>query len=152
MEVRYESLLSHPSETMKRVCAFAGEPFTDAVLQPTPRTIRGRHPRLIGARRPLTYSSSKIISANMAKWKRDMSLSDRILFESVAGDLLETLGYEPEGVTRRIPTPERFIWEAHNFLLWLLIRVNTVGNHRLLKDFLTHKWADIRHRLRTHVV
>jgi hypothetical protein len=79
-----------------------------------------------------------------------MSSSDRILFESVAGDLLETLGYRTEGVTRRIAKPERLGWEAHNLLLSLLIRLNTVGSYRLLKTFLINKWAEVRHRLRIH--
>lgn len=153
MEVRYESLLSQPGETMKCVCAFLGEPFTDAVLRPSSRTTHNPHPThppLIG-KRPARSPSSEIISTNMEKWKRGMSSSDRILFESVAGDLLETLGYQTEGVTRTIAKPERLAWEAHNLLLWLLARINTNGNHRLLKAFLTNKWADIRQRLRVRV-
>jgi hypothetical protein len=151
MEVRYETLLTHPCQTMKSVCAFLCEPFTDAVLHPTPRMLLNPHPPLIGPRRPLKSSASEIITTNMGKWKRDMSASDKMLFESVAGDLLQTLGYETEGVTRSISRFERLMWEAHNVLLWLLIRINTSGNHKLLKDFLTGQWADIRHRLRIHI-
>jgi hypothetical protein len=36
LEVRYETLLDDPEETMRRVCAFVGEEFTDAVMRPTP--------------------------------------------------------------------------------------------------------------------
>ena len=146
LEVRYESLLSHSEETMKHVCEFIGEPFSEAVLRPTAMRLGNRHTRLIGAQR--RYSPrTEIITTNAAKWKKNMSGSERILFESVAGDLLQALGYETEGVTRRITMPERVMWEAHNLVLWLLIRVNTKGNHRLLTDYVTQKWAHLRHRL-----
>jgi len=147
LEVRYESLLGHPQEAMKRVCMFIGEPFTEAVLRPTAARLPGRHPRLIGARGPGRPPASEILSANVSKWKKDMSLSRRILFESVGGDLLQALGYETEGIARRIAMPERLLWEADNLLKWTLIRVNTKGNHRLLADYLTQKWANLRHRL-----
>jgi hypothetical protein len=148
LEVRYESLISHPEYTMKQVCEFIGEPFTDAVLRPTAMTLGSRHRHLIGARLPRWSPAREILSANAGKWRKQMSLSDKVLFESVAGDLLAALGYETEGATRRITMPERVMWEAHNLVLWSLIRVNTVGNHRLLTDYLAQKWANFRHRLR----
>lgn len=151
LEVRYESLLSNATGTMKQVCAFVGEPFTDAVLRPSPLKTESRHAPIIGAQRPRRPPSSEIASANMEKWKRGMSIPDRILFESIAGDLLETLGYKTEGATRRITKAEQFMWKAHHSFLWLLRRINTMGNHRLLKDFLTTKWAELRHRLRASV-
>ncbi len=147
LEVRYETLLSHPAETMKYVCEFIGEPFTEAVLRPTATLLPSRHRNLVGAPRLRTVAS-EIISGNAMKWKKQMALSDRILFESVAGDLLQALGYETAGVTRRIAMPERVMWSAHNLVCWSLIRVNTIGNHRLLADYLTQKWAHLRHRLR----
>jgi Sulfotransferase family len=52
------------------------------------------------------------------------------------------------GSTRRITMPERVMWEAHNLVLWSLIRVNTAGNHRLLADYAIQKWAALRQRLR----
>ncbi|HEY7320991.1 MAG TPA: sulfotransferase [Candidatus Binatia bacterium] len=148
LEVRYESLLGNPSETMKAVCAFLDEQFTDAVLRPTVARGASRHRPLIGEGRPTRPPSNEIVSANIRKWKKSMSLPDRILFESVAGDLLETLGYETEGVKRRIGKPEQVMWKAHDLFLWLLTRVNTTGNHRLLTDFLTNKWANVRQWLR----
>jgi hypothetical protein len=34
MEIRYETLLDNPGETMQDVCAFIGEPYYEAVLKP----------------------------------------------------------------------------------------------------------------------
>src|SRR5262245_9430380 len=83
LEVRYEVLLSHPEDTMKQVCEFIGEPFTDAVLRPTAARLPSRHRPVIAARRPRRSPASEIISTNKEKWKKQMSLPDRILFESV---------------------------------------------------------------------
>src|SRR5262245_6365074 len=145
LEVPYESLLGHPVDTMNHVCEFIGEPFSEAVLRPTAMRLGNSHPRLIGAQRRWS-PRAEIITTNAAKWKKNMSVSDQILFESVAGDLLQALGYETQGVARRIAMPERLMWEADNLLRWTLVRLNTKGNHRLLTDYLTQKWANLRHR------
>src|SRR5262245_61531603 len=151
LEVRYESLLSNPADVMKRVCAFIGEPFADVVLRPTAARLPSRHRPIIGVRRPRRSPASEIISTNTEKWKKQMSLPDRILFESVAGDLLQALGYETEGVMRTIRIPEQLIWKADNLLRWMLIRVTARSSYRLLQDFLSAKWAHLRHRLRAAV-
>lgn len=108
-EVRYEDLLSHPEETMRAVCAFIGEPYTECVLRPTRRSLApptGR-PALIGRRpAPGMASLTEIAAANTGHW-RSMSIDDRALFESVAGDLLAELGYETEGLARDLPAARR---------------------------------------------
>lgn len=152
LEVRYESLVSAPGKTMKRVCAFLDEPFTDAVLRPTPYKSQNRphHRPIFGADRPRMFSP-QIMSTEAGKWKREMPSSDRILFESVAGDLLEELGYETEGITRRIAKPEQLVWRAHNLFLRLLSRLNMTDSHKLLQDSLVRKWAALRYRQRVAV-
>lgn len=148
-QVRYETLLSDPTGAMKEVCAFLDEPFTDAVLRPTVGSESPHgHARFIGHARPRPNRPSEIVAANMEKWKTQMSSSDKILFESIAGDLLETLGYETEGVTRRITRPERWMWNAHHCLLWVLRRLNQKGYYKEVKDALVKRWAVARHRLR----
>lgn len=153
LEVRYESLVSDSVETMKRVCAFLDEPFTDAVLRPAPYKSRScpyPHRPIFGIYKPRIFSP-EIMSTEAGKWKREMPRSDRILFESVAGDLLETLGYETERVTRPITKSERFMWRAHNFFLKFLSRLNTTGSPSLLQDSLVRKWAAFRYRRRVAV-
>jgi Sulfotransferase family len=153
-EIRYEALLAAPAETMAGVCAFIGEPFTDAVLRPA---LEGRHPnrhrvrlRSVEARRRgfMPHRTAEIVQANAGKWKRTMSRADRVLFESVAGDLLATLGYETEGVRRPIPAVERAWWRAHHAACWTLARLNTAAAHSLLWEFLLTRWADLRGRWR----
>jgi hypothetical protein len=130
-EIRYESLLSRPADTMRDVCEFVGETFSEAVLHPNylPRIMR---PAIIGTRTPRVRSRTEIDPANLAKWKTDMTPSDRVLFESVAGDLLSSLGYEIDGVARPISAVERLAWAGHHEFWWAIDRLNTKGSHRWL--------------------
>jgi hypothetical protein len=92
---------------MRAVCAFLNEPFCDDVLRinllPSSADIRA-----------LTVSTTRIVSANAEKWRAQMSRADRDLFASVAGDLLEELGYEAAGLPRRISAIERTMWRVHH--------------------------------------
>ena len=92
-EVRYEGLLSRPEETMKSVCAFIDEDYTEDVLRPT----RQENPT------PPIASQTEIVDGNWAKWKSAMTPDERARFEWAAGDLLCSLGYETEGIARRAP-------------------------------------------------
>jgi hypothetical protein len=72
-----------------------------------------------------------------------MSASDRALFEAVAGDLLEELGYETEG-RRRISLPERAMWSLHHRFWWTMYRLRPrIPGQRLL-TFLQLQLADLR--------
>src|SRR5271167_2576079 len=102
MEVRYETLLDQPSETMDAVCKFLNEPFTEQVLK---RNID------LSVRKCI---KTEIERVNQKKWKVEMPRSERAIFESVAGDLLTILGYETEGLSRHMGTPEKLMWKIHN--------------------------------------
>lgn len=144
LEVCYESLVRDPRETMTQVCAFVGEPFSDAVLRPNPLIGWNRYSPILGSARPRKARPDEVVATNLDKWKKEMSLSDRILVESVAGDLLAPLGYETEGLARRISRPERWMWQAHHWMRWSLMRLNRKGNYRVLKDVLLTRWAELR--------
>ena len=130
LELRYEQLLAQPRETMQRVCEFVGEPFDEAVLRLNP--IERNRPFLSRlssyARKPRAV---EIVSSNCEKWKTRMPARDRVLFESVAGDLLQSLGYETEGRTRRITPAERLAWDVHQ-RIWRAAVVLTLGPFRRL--------------------
>jgi len=93
-EMRYEELTTDPECTLRGVCRFLGEPYEatmceqhelgQELLRP-----HGRHAAVRQPPRP-----------NSGKWRREMPLPDRSLFESVAGDLLRELRYEQADVGR----------------------------------------------------
>jgi hypothetical protein len=144
LDISYETLLSRPEVTMKRVCAFLNEPFCDDVLRPN------RLPPEVNVMRRNTWASdSEIIKSNTVKWKEAMSPSDRILFESVSGDLLGELGYETEGPTRRISRTEQLKWEMHN-AFWSfrqILYVRKPGSWAISR--LLFRWAELRSRFRS---
>lgn len=113
LEVRYESVLTDTRATMERVCRFLGEPFSEAVLAPEPLNLdRGRKSKW-----------TTIIASNAGGWKAAMAERDRVLFESVAGDLLRSLGYESRGPVRRISLSEKAYWHAHQWWRYATYRV-----------------------------
>lgn len=148
LRIRYETLLTHPKETMKRICAFLGEPFTDEVLKPE-FLERNMYPVIFGKPVPLMVSKTEIVRSNLAKWKEAMSSSDRILFESVAGDLLTSLGYQTEGLTRRISSSEQFVWKVHHFFWADLKQLNTKSMKSWMPTHLLMRWANIRYCLKS---
>jgi hypothetical protein len=148
MEVRYESLITETEPTMRRVCGFLHESFAPEVLRPDflDRSTPGLH---FGPKHPLDVSRSEIVGVNQKKWRQQMSLGDRQVFESVAGPLLEELGYEVEGLSRTIPPLERRAWRAQHWFRFLLTRLDTAHKRQWVPSHLRIRWAIIRHRLRS---
>jgi len=140
LEVQYEQLLQQPRHVMERVCAFIGEPFDEAVLRPSrlAAPFRGTPPAF----------AAEIVSGNWAKWKTKMSQRDRILFESVAGDLLEELGYETEGRRRGMSALERGFWKAHHYAGRAVVRLASPSGPDSLRSVLQVWWALWRGGLR----
>ena len=83
MELRYEDLTDEPVENMKRICAFLGEPYSEAV-QSVNRTRYG----------PTPLADS--IVPNKEKWRTYFEPRDLERLEKIGGRLLSELGYETE--------------------------------------------------------
>jgi hypothetical protein len=147
LEVRYEALIDRPDVTMQTVCAFIAEPYTEAVLRPSP--IRGiLRPKIIGGGVPEAASRLERIAPSAVDWTTEMPPADRLLFESIAGDVLESLGYDVSGVRRSLSAGERLAWGLHHRLWWVLERLNTKGSHRWLLAHLELRRAVARARTR----
>jgi hypothetical protein len=144
LEVKYETLLKRPEETMRQVCLFLGESYDPAVLSRNILPPR-RRPSIFGSR-DLGLRDRAIVPTNCAKWKVLMSCSDQILFESVAGDLLQELGYEVNGQTRDISRLERLGWKGHDYFWLYADRLNKRDHHKwFLSDLrIRLAWRGIR--------
>ena len=84
-EVRYEELVSAPEQECRALCAFLNLPYDPRMLrfhehQGTQTTARRRGPNV-----PLT--------PGLRNWRTELEPSQRVEFESAAGDLLDELGY-----------------------------------------------------------
>jgi len=122
-EVRYESLIADPESTLRHLCDFLNEPFSPAVLRPN-YLERKAVKRVFGPDHTLDVARETIVTSNQQKWKQQMSVRDRAVFESIAGTLLEELGYETEGRRHNLSAMERYFWKAHQGFWFLVARLN----------------------------
>jgi sulfotransferase family protein len=86
-EVRYEDVVAHPARECRRICAFLGLEYDEAMI----RFHEGRTretPGLTTKRKWLPPT------AGLRDWRTDMSRDEVASFEAAAGDLLDELGYE----------------------------------------------------------
>lgn len=127
LEVRFEALVANPNEVLRPVCEFMGEAFTPDLLN-----VNCIASSLVGRRwKSMPYlQKSEIVGDNVGAWKNSMSVGDRSLFESVAGELLGTLGYEVEGLSRPLSRFERSYWTLHHRFWWTIKRLPSFGSHR----------------------
>jgi hypothetical protein len=139
MEIRYETLLDNPGETLEEVCAFIGEQYSEAMLKLNFVEID------VNPSKPGGYGTkTEILRSNQGKWKREMAPGDRSVFESVAGGLLSELGYETEGICRTIGMHERLFWNIQDYYHFLEMRFKRRNLKVWLLDELLLRWADIR--------
>jgi hypothetical protein len=90
LEVRYEDLVAAPEDVLPAVCAFLDLEYTEAMLDypgRSDRVISGMwdQRRHAGVARPPTVG--------VRDWRTTMPRADVQLFDALAGDLLDELGY-----------------------------------------------------------
>ncbi len=87
----YESLVIHPEETLRNICAFIGVEYSDEMLE-YPRMVKKKVPE---DRRFLWPDLNKPPKkSNAYRWKTAMSRTKRIVYEWRASQMLTQLGYE----------------------------------------------------------
>jgi len=92
-EVRYEDLVLHPESTLRKICQFLDVQFSPQMLE-YHRSGRDELPN-----KSLRWHQNSVRAPDPAlvgQWKQKMSISDRTIFEELAGDALKTFGYETE--------------------------------------------------------
>jgi len=95
--ISYEDLTANPSETMQRICRSLNVPYQESMLD---------FHRSEEAQRAAESSSlwsnvvKPVIAGNTRKFLREASEEDIRCFESVAGDMLDALGYARAFVAR----------------------------------------------------
>jgi hypothetical protein len=106
LEIRYEDLIADPERSLRDVCAFVDLAFDPRMLRyhetarqrldevqtwvrPDGSAIVTKEQRLYNQR----FTSLPPTADRVGRWRRAMASEERAEFESVAGDLLEELGY-----------------------------------------------------------
>jgi hypothetical protein len=106
LEIRYEELIRDPQAALRSVCRFLELPFSDEMLtyhrsarerldevtswvDADGRMIFSREDRFHAHR----YTSRPPAVERIGRWRAEMTAAEIQEFESVAGDMLEELGY-----------------------------------------------------------
>lgn len=111
MVLRYEDLIRDCENTLKRLCKFLKVAYSPAMMDyytmvenKIPNDKRYLWPSL----------NQEPVAANAYRWKSEMPMVKRIVFESNAGTLLKHLGYE---VFNQVPRkPSAYLLELWHFI------------------------------------
>ena len=95
--LRYEELIADPEAVLRRLCPFLGIAYRDTMLAGHTSTEASRTARSSSLWENLT---KPIMRDNSQKFLRELSVEDIRIIESVAGDCLDTLGYDRVYVQR----------------------------------------------------
>ena len=90
IEVRYEDLVTTPEDELRRLCAFLGEVFDEAMLEPRRVTDVAVPERKVWHAR----TSETVDDSATQRWRRDLEPWELNLFEFVAARQMRLHGYE----------------------------------------------------------
>ena len=91
MEVRYEDLVLDSESKLKQICSFIDLKWDSSMLQYYERANERLKEDEYEIHR---FTTRPPQASRVQRWKQEMALFDRRLFESIAGELLKDLGYE----------------------------------------------------------
>lgn len=106
LEVRYEDLIQQPERELRRICEFGGLSYAAEMLeyhQRVPQRLEEHEGRMRSDGTVFLSKEARLAQQVMTRmpvqtcriqsWRNEMTFVERSEFESVAGDLLEELGY-----------------------------------------------------------
>lgn len=105
-ELRYEDLLSNPDASMRRLCEYLGESYSEELFTTTATDTPGQT--------PLVHQPIK--AENSGKWRTQMTPWQIRVFTSVAGKTLEKNGYELTASKKPPSIPFKVAYRMHNRL------------------------------------
>lgn len=128
MEVRYEDVVTDAEAVTRRVCDFLGLEFEDGML----RYHEKSNEFISSTKDPEAFKNlSRPITAGLRTWENEISRGDQRLFEAVAGDLLQELGYPVSGASPNIGTRARVVAAAAS---WQWKRIVAFASARLKRQ------------------
>lgn len=123
-EVRYEDMVESPEAVTQKLCRFLGLDYDEDML----RFHLGGESFIAATKDPDAFKNlAKPVTKGLRDWQEEMSESDLALFESIAGDLLEELGYTISSASQ--PVSVR-LQAAFSEIAWQRKRVITYFNNR----------------------
>jgi hypothetical protein len=96
--LRYEDLVLSPEPTLRQLCKFIGVPFSSEMLD-YQKSVDRKIPKDKMFLWPALNGPPK--AEKVGRWKKEMTVAQRVLFEQRAGSLLRELGYETFSIPPR---------------------------------------------------
>lgn len=128
LRIRYEDVLESPEMCLKKICQFCGIKFNESMLQGgdfQPSFRKSNQHRLVGS----PPEKSRALS-----WQKEISSRQVEIFESIAGEVLENLGYKtiywPH--TKPLRGVERYVLDFKEFFFREVY--NRMRTYRRLKS------------------
>lgn len=104
LEIKYEDLVEHPEEVLVHICEFLGLEFEPGML-----SFHEKGDRFAATTAtPEAFTKLALpVTKGLRDWRAQMDPADVALFEALAGDLIEELGYPPSDVELTASTRAR---------------------------------------------
>lgn len=100
-ELRYETLIQWPEQTLQKLMCYLQEPWDPTLLQfmEAPHDVQGTYRRRVGAvqptaNQPAANQPTALYASRLNAWRDELPLPLRVAFSYWAGSLLHELGYE----------------------------------------------------------
>lgn len=109
MELRYEDLVRGPERELRRVCEHLQEPY-DPVMLEYHRSAASEMPQ-----ESMQWHRNSVRPPDTQKvfqWQRELTITERIIFDQHAGDALEAFGYVRECLAPTIRSRARMLMYA----------------------------------------
>jgi len=91
IKISYEQLIQHPSKTLRGICSRIGIPFDEGVLD----FYNSEESKITARSGDMWKNVAKpVIKDNYGMFRKGMSQEDLVIFEAIAGEYLEKLGYQ----------------------------------------------------------
>lgn len=113
LEIRYETLVTHPQQQLEQVCQFIGEQYEGKMLEFYKQSSEylQNEPWKLGVNSPVN-------SAAVVKWKQELSPAKIMIIEAMLGKDMDRLGYirNPTSIMTKLISPFVFLQELTGYL------------------------------------
>ena len=89
--IKYRDIITKPKEVLKQICSFLDEPYSDDLLNYAKGDYAKNNIKFMSKQH--SNLKTNILKNNFNKWITGLSSNEIKIFESVAGKMLKTFGY-----------------------------------------------------------
>lgn len=124
--VRYESLVTAPEETLRGVCGFLRIDFDEAMLEHHKRQFLGFGEKQRGH---MENTLKPLFESSIEKWREELTPRQIGVIETIIGDEMVAMGYEPTGARAGLVGLRLLKARATLRARWMWHRLRHPGQH-----------------------